>query len=245
MVREVFHYLNITRKACHHLDDQVLDFFDFTFILDGQMVYYANGKKYTVKKNDAIFLRPGTLRSRNAGTEPVRYVSFNFYASDSANFPFPDYMPGCITANIRNLIAAHPYKHLSTFYHAKEKCASILNYIIYELLDSSTVRCNNEHVARMINYIDENILEKLSLTSISNHVGLTKEYTCNIFKRETGKTLIDYINERKILLAKELILNNEMSLTEVSEYLGFDNYNYFSRLFKKYLQSSPMALKRK
>lgn len=245
MVEEVFHYLNITRKACHHLDNQILDFFDFTFILDGQMVYYANGRKYTVKKNDAIFLRPGTLRSRNAGTEPVRYVSFNFHASTGTGFPFPDYMPGCITPNIRKLIAAHPYHHLSTFYHTKEKCASILNYILYELLDSSTVRCDNEHVARIISYIDENILEKHTLASISSYAGLTKEYTCNIFKRETGKTLIDYVNERKILLAKELILNNEMPLSEVAVYLGFDNYNYFSRLFKKYLNSSPMSLKRK
>ena len=62
-------------------------------------------------------------------------------------------LSGCITPNIRKLIVAHPYRHLSTFYHTKEKCASILNYILYELLDSSTVRCDNEHVSRIINYI--------------------------------------------------------------------------------------------
>ena len=76
-------------------------------------------------------------------------------------------LSGCNTPNIRKLFAAHPYRHLSTFYHTKEKCASILNYILYELFDSSTVRSDNAHVARIINYIDENILEKHTLTSIS------------------------------------------------------------------------------
>ena len=59
-----------------------------------------------------------------------------------------------------------------------------------------------------------------------------------------GKTLTDYVNERKMLLAKELILNGEMSLTDISTYLGFDNYNYFSRLFKQYLGITPISLKK-
>ena len=59
-----------------------------------------------------------------------------------------------------------------------------------------------------------------------------------------GKTLTDYVNERKMLLTKELILNGEMSLTDISTYLGFDNYNYFSRLFKQYLGITPISLKK-
>ena len=56
--------------------------------------------------------------------------------------------------------------------------------------------------------------------------------------------LTEYVNERKMLLAKEFILNREMSLADISTYLGYDNYNYFSRLFKQYLGVTPISLKK-
>ena len=46
-----------------------------------------------------------------------------------------------------------------------------------------------------------------------------------------------------MLLAKELVLRNEMSLSDLSAYLGYENYNYFSRLFKRYFDVTPISLK--
>lgn len=53
-----------------------------------------------------------------------------------------------------------------------------------------------------------------------------------------------YINEQKSLLARELIINNEMSLNSISEHLGFESYDYFSKIFKKHIGSSPSKLKK-
>ena len=94
-------------------------------------------------------------------------------------------------------------------------------------------------------YIEEHITEDLRLQKISEQMNLSKEYTSYIFKKETGKTLTDYVNERKILLAGELIRSGGISLTEVAAYLGFENYNYFSRLFKRYMEISPVMFKKK
>jgi two-component system response regulator YesN len=98
---------------------------------------------------------------------------------------------------------------------------------------------------KVTRYVGEHITDKMSLQSISGVIGLSKEYTANIFKKEVGKTLTDYINERKMLLAKELITRNEMKLTDVASYLGYDNYNYFSRLFKRHFDFSPIEVKNK
>ncbi len=57
--------------------------------------------------------------------------------------------------------------------------------------------------------------------------------------------MIDYNNERKMILAKEMILNDEISLVETAEQLGFDNYNYFSRIFKNYYGIRPIAFRKK
>ena len=243
-VSEVMHYCNVTLKKCGKIPLHQIDYYDFTFVLEGSMVYYADGKRIVLEKNDALFLKPQTMRARDAGTDTVRFVSFNFRTFPDVSFPFDNYMPKCITSNIKKLLTVYPPSHLSSTYHSREKCANMLNFMLYELLDASALKCDNEHVIKILNYIEEHITEKLTLQVISSYVNLSKEYTSYIFKKEMGKTLTDYVNERKMLLAKEFILNREMSLADISTYLGFDNYNYFSRLFKQYLEVTPISLKK-
>ena len=76
-------------------------------------------------------------------------------------------------------------------------------------------------------------------------MNLSREYTSYIFKKEMDKTLTAYVNERKLLLAKELIIDGAMTLTDIASYLGYENYNYFSRIFKQNLGITPIALKQK
>ena len=99
---------------------------------------------------------------------------------------------------------------------------NMLNYILFELLDAEAIKCDNEHVSKILYYIEEHIAEELRLQTISEKVN----------------------HERKILLAQEMIQGGEMSLTDIAGYLGFENYNYFSRLFKKYMETSPMKIKK-
>lgn len=65
-----------------------------------------------------------------------------------------------------------------------------------------------------------------------------------IFKRETQKTITEYINAQKMTLAKELIQSRSLSLSDIAANLGYDNYNYFSRLFKKHYKTNPNAFKK-
>lgn len=121
----------------------------------------------------------------------------------------------------------------------------MLNFILFELIDVTSLKSSNPYVLKIAKYIGEHITEKMTLQSISQEIGLTKEYTANIFKKEMKITLTNYINERKMLLAKDLIISNEMSLGDLSAYLGYENYNYFSRLFKRYFGITPTNLKSK
>lgn len=245
LVEDISHYCNVILKKCAPITERPIPYYDFSFVLEGSTTYYADGVKYILQKNDAIFLKPGTIRSREAGDAPLHFVSFNFTAPKDVDFSFPAYMQGCITSDIRKLVSLYPSSHLSSFYHAKEKCVNMLNYILFELLDASELKYDNEHVMKILYYIEEHITEDLTLQTISKVVNLSREYTSYIFKKETGKTLTAYVNERKLLLAKELILRGEMSLVDISRYLGYDNYNYFSRMFKRYLETTPMGIRRK
>ena len=245
LVKDISHYCNVTKSIYGTILERPIPYYDFSFILEGSMVYYADGMKIQLQKNDAIFLPPETIRMREPVQNTVHFVSFNFTAMDGVTFPFPPYMPDCINGNIRRLVSLYPPIHLSNFYYSKEKCINMLNYILLELAELSELTSNNKHVIKILHYIEEHITENLTLRTISAQMNLSREYTSYIFKKEMGKTLTAYVNERKLLLAKELIADGSMTLTDIASYLGYENYNYFSRIFKNNLGITPIALKQK
>ncbi len=244
-VAELTHFCNISVKRCTKILEREIDYYDFTFVLEGSMVYIVNGQRVILEKNDAIFLPPGTLREREASENAVAYVSFNFIAHPDITFPFDVYMRKCITEPLRKLVSVFPGAHLAGINYAQEKCTSMLNYILFELLDTAAYASDDVHINEIMRYIDTNIGERLTLKDISAHIKLSKEYTCTLFKRKTGKTITEYIIERKLYIAQAYILAGEIPLNEISALLGFDNYNYFSRRFKRQFDLTPMEYKKK
>ena len=79
----------------------------------------------------------------------------------------------------------------------------------------------------------------LTLSFIAEKLFLNKNYLCDIFKAETGATINQYIATTRINAAKELIRQGQWSLTMISEQVGYKDYNYFSRVFRKKLGISP------
>ena len=242
IVEEIVHYCNVSVKSCTEMTDLLINFYDFTFVLNGSMVYYANGQKIVLEKDDAIFLPPGTVRKREQGNTPVHYVSVNF--NTKSELPFDIYIKKCITPDIKKLISVFGFRHLAAGFHSREKCKNILNYILLELFDTYNLNCKNEHVLSILKYINEHITKKITLTDIANHLYLSKEYVSYLFSKETGMQLMDYINEQKSLLARNLILTDAMPSSKVWSYLGFESYDYFSKVFKKHIGTTPSYLKR-
>lgn len=239
----LLHYCNIAVLKCQQISPRVIEFYDFTFVLEGELVYYANGERICLQKNDAVFLAPGTLRQRVAGQTPVRYVSFNFLPCESVTLSFPPQMKNCITREIAVAAMNFPTEHVVPNTQSRAKCLHLLNYILCCLFDTAQRITQNEHVINMLCYIESHLSEKISLCDVSKHVGLSREYTASLFKREMGKTVTGYICEQKLLLAKGMILGGELSLLDISEKLGFENYNYFSRSFKRYFGITPIRMK--
>lgn len=244
-VTELTHFCNVSLSRCPKIVEKEINFYDFTFVFEGEMVYTIEGKAVTLRKNDAIFLKPGTVRGREAGTAPVAYASFNFHMTQDTVFPFDDYMQGCISESVRKLVHLFPGTHRAGYNYAQEKCTNMLNFILYELLDHVSAHTYDAHVNEIFDYIDKHISEKISLADISAHICLSKEHTSTMFKKKTGKTITEYINERKLQIAREYILSDDLPLSEIAKMLGFDNYNYFSRRFKNQFDITPMLLKKK
>ena len=240
LVDRLLHYCNVAPKGCLRIQKRRINYYDLTFVLKGSLTYIDNGKTIVLKENDAILSAPGAIQERLAGKEEVRYVSFNFTLLPDATLSMPTYLPQVISRDIRTMISVFSQSHLSPLYHSTEKAINLLNYILFEIQDALSMESNNEAVSAIIKYIDATISSPPSLPNIAAQVHLSKEYVAHIFKRETGKTVIEYVNERKMLIAKDLILENKLSLEEIARSLGYSNYSYFSKVFKKHFNTSPI-----
>ena len=242
LVKENLFYCNASVSKPGKMAPRVIPYYDLTFVLKGSLTYLVDGTPYILEENDAILIRPGAVRERLAGDSPAKYVSFNFLCGE--DIPVDTFLKGVINSEIRALVAAFPQRHISPLYHAKEKTECILNYILYELQDASLFASQNPYIVESLKYIEARLSQKISLSQISQHIHLTKEYTASLFKKEIGKTVTQYINERKMIAAKNMIGNEAVSLRDVAASLGFENYSYFSKLFKKYHDTTPIKRKK-
>jgi len=88
-------------------------------------------------------------------------------------------------------------------------------------------------------YIKEHYTEKITLDNLCFLFGTNKTTLCQCFKKQYGDTILNYINTLRIKEAKTLLRKNELSVTEISEKLGFSSIHYFCRIFKKATGNSP------
>jgi len=89
------------------------------------------------------------------------------------------------------------------------------------------------------NYILENFTRKVSLKEISNVAGLSPPYFSTIFKEEMGENLSKYLNRLRVEKASRLLLDTEMSLSEIAACCCFEDQSWFSKIFKAYTGISP------
>jgi AraC-like DNA-binding protein len=74
--------------------------------------------------------------------------------------------------------------------------------------------------------------------------GMSRFYFCHSFKEVTGQTISDYINYIRISMAESKLDNTDLSITDIALSVGFDDINYFSRVYKKHKGISPKAARR-
>lgn len=249
-VNSLWRYFNQNTRSCIGLDDKHISYWDFTLVLSGELVYTVNGVKYVVGKNDIILIPKGARRLREAG-QRARYIIFNFTALPEAELPQEIYYRGALNDEMKGMLSVFPYKMIhdvskSPPYdpsNARAKATNLLNYLLWEMKNFVEYSHHSEHVKKAIKYITDNLTLPISLSEVSGHLHLSREYTAAIFKKETQKTVTEYINERKMLYAKEMLLNGQFTLSEIAYNLGYENYGYFSRTFKRYFGITPISLK--
>lgn len=90
-----------------------------------------------------------------------------------------------------------------------------------------------------INFIEEHLCESITIDMIADALGFSATYLSHTFKKETGQTILTYIQNEKMSAAKLMLENTQMSIAQIMEYLGYTSQSYFSRNFKNYTGLAP------
>ena len=100
-------------------------------------------------------------------------------------------------------------------------------------------------VEQVKDYIAAHVSEELSVENLAARVHFNPDYLTRVFKKETGKTVSEYITEYRCALAAELLKETDLSVTAIASRSGYPNYTYFTRTFRKYSGDSPRDYRKK
>ena len=211
---------------------------DLTFVVGGSLTYVLDGTETIFHAGDVLWAPTGTFRARKgqaAGT--ADYVSFNFLCADE--FAFPHLIENGVADEIPHLLAAIDKVEEKPYQNAQQKSEQILRCLLLSLQSRLSERTEHPLVVRIKRFLHANIRRKITLADVARDTFFSVPYCEEIFRRETGCSIIEYLLKERVRRAKRLLTNGELSLSEIAAEVGFTDYNYFSRTFQKRVGVSP------
>ncbi len=94
-------------------------------------------------------------------------------------------------------------------------------------------------VQKVLLYIEANLTEYLSLRTLAETLNISPSYLSSLFRKETGQTLTDHINRRRVHHAKHLLKTTRLQIQTVAQHCGIMDVQYFSKIFKRITGMSP------
>lgn len=181
---------------------------------------------------------------------PCSYLSFLIAQGNRAPLPFSD--APALTGALRELIRLWetdgPAARLEKKAAVWNLLAALANGLIAEAgeggaPDAAADLLSLAHVRSLLLFLSSSYQEPelVALPALSRHFGLSVPYLCRIFRQHTGMTIVSYLQELRCAQAAALIQEGT-SLRRAAELSGFQDYNYFSRIFKKRTGRSPLSL---
>ena len=102
-----------------------------------------------------------------------------------------------------------------------------------------------DRLSEVYKYVQQNFKENISLGTIANISNLTPQSFCRLFKKRTGKSFVEYLNEVRISSACKYLLDSDWSISEVAYNCGYKTVSNFNKLFKNITGNSPKIYRAK
>lgn len=240
------------------------DFHKILLFLSGSVDYTIEGKTYPLEPRDIVFVSAGEIH-RPVVKESMPYERIVIYVSPSLFMRYQREqtdLEECFRIARKHSSVMHvpTGKSHDLLYHMEklEKTAHeqefahelyteilfvefmiLLNRALHaHEMETSHEASYDEKIQIMLRYIHEHLTEPLSIDELAEKAFLSKYYLMRHFKAETGYSIHQYINSKRLLMARSL-LDGPAPITEICYQCGFQDYTTFSRAFQRMFHMSP------
>lgn len=225
----------------------------------------VGNQEYMMDPGDILFIGSCEMHSLEAPPTGKRLIFqfnlsllYNLKGLDTALFTLPPAI--CLTAQnspqiygqIKQLMteisdeysSENPLKEAAIYSKLISIYVSLYRNNIYENDRFSDVRSAKQHeyidkFMSVCNYINEHYNQDLTLESVADVAGFSKFHFSRLFKKFSNITFYDYLCRKRIMEAEKLLLNPNLSVTEVAMQTGFNSISTFNRVFKSIKKCSP------
>lgn len=240
---------------------------ELIYISEGHMDVCVNDKMYSLHAGDLLIVNSANLHYTQVyDLTTVNYTLQIPYSLLKTHIPDYDFLH-LQGPNQDGLLNGGPHYEtlcshivaLQELIHEQEygysvKYNSILFDIIHILLcNYSTVRnfaekrrdeWHHERNAQIINYVNAHYAQPITLEDGANLLSLNTEYFCRYFKKNFGKTFIEYVNSVRLSHIHDDLLNTNLPVSTLMERHGFANYRTFIKMFRAAYGCTPAELRR-
>lgn len=237
---------------CHYHKDT----FEFVYVVSGNIKFKVDDNTFDLFGGDFFIVPPNVLHSSDTSsisTHQIFWFQINIADNEILNLSsaasqrlknellqLKTTKLSCTNKNIYNdckqimsLLPCSNGLQSDTVSSLMVKLLfSVINYSDFNKKDLSS------EIEIAINFIEENIMNDITLNEIANSCNLSLSRFKQRFSSEIGQTPREYINSLKIEIAKDF-LKYGMNVTDTAMSLGFSNPNYFSTVFKKFTKMTP------
>lgn len=233
-----------------------LDHSRIIFTKSGGGTAEVNGKKISISEKEAAFIARGVSCTLSPGTGGWTTDWFSFDISSDAMWY------SMFTKNMLTLFEVDSTQTIengiANIYDCIEPSQSYSGYLAsaaaYKLLvemnsEATTKKMYNKKttglVDNVVTFIEKNLTKEITLKELCDEAGgISEQYLCRLFKKQTGERPVEYILHKRINMARSYLENTDIPIPVVASSTGFNNTSYFYRNFKKFSGVSPLVYRK-
>lgn len=250
-------FINQIRKPGLYCSSHWHEHIEMHYVLEGKGTIYANQDPILVSEGGLVIINSNELHEAISQTKVfdalVLIFEMDAFSKEVADFNviFQSHIPS--DPKIRELMDAiyreEVDKGLGYKLAMKGKIYELIsyllrNYVVKNLSDKENIRRLQklDRLNMVLQYIQGNYTEPIKVNTLAELIHISEYRFCHLFKDSMGKSPLNYINEVRLKKAHHLLEQKVMSISEIAAAVGFQDYNNFGRLFRKYYGYAPSSL---
>lgn len=214
-------------------------------LTEGKLQISLSRGRYTVRADEFLYLTSDVPFSFVGSTNERFRLLLLEYTTDDSEIFFPEkkgiynmrHLPYELSKREEELLSAQKK-------HPKDASAALYSFLLFlrrnirKSLDIS-LKINDARILPAVNEIKSHYAEELTLPALAALCGLSPQYFCRLFHELTSKTPVAYMTEVRMNAAAKLLSETDMTEARVASSVGYTNFNYFLRIFKRHFTLLP------